>query len=74
MAEASHGHTPWGALGDARQLALREAYQQELDGQPPTCSLDAKMERFAQWLAGRGVAFSMDDLQRPKPGQAQAGE
>jgi hypothetical protein len=53
---------PWRSLGEAEQTALRVAYQEALDREPPTCSLDTKIERFARWLAARGVAFSRSDL------------
>ena len=52
----------WHELDDAAQLALREAYQLQLDSTPRTCSLEEKVARFSAWLAGRGVVFDMDDL------------
>ena len=57
---------PWGTLDADEQTALRSAYQVELDREPLTCSMETKVERFANWLAARGVGFSMDDLRRPK--------
>ena len=54
--------TPWSELTGARQTELRVAYQAELDALPPTCSLETKVARFARWLAGRGVSFSMADM------------
>ena len=54
--------TSWSDLPEARQQELLAAYQAELDAQPPTCSLETKVVRFANWLAGQGVAFSKDDL------------
>jgi len=57
---------PWSTLSAEEQTALRSAYQAELDKEPLTCSLDTKVERFARWLAARGVSFSMDDLRRRK--------
>jgi hypothetical protein len=57
---------PWSTLDSDEQTALRGAYQVELDKEPPTCSMDTKVERFANWLAARGVSFSMDDLRQPK--------
>ncbi|SSC68270.1 hypothetical protein [Ciceribacter selenitireducens] len=62
MIEAGHGQKPWSSLADDERDALQAAYQAELDKEPPTCSLEAKVERFARWLATQGVAFSMDDL------------
>jgi hypothetical protein len=59
---------PWAALTADEQLAFQTAYQSDLDRQPKTCSLDEKVNRFAAWLADRGVSFSADDLSR-KPRQ-----
>lgn len=57
---------PWPSLSKDEQLALRLAYQPEMESMPPTCSIEAKTARFSRFLASRGVAFSMDDLKRPK--------
>jgi hypothetical protein len=54
----------WASLGEDERLALQIAYQPVLDKEPLTCSLDAKIERFAAWLKTRGVAFSSADLRR----------
>ncbi len=56
--------TPWAELDEETRLQLREDYQAELDANPRTCSLDEKMARFTEWLAGRGVSFTMEDLRR----------
>ena len=48
----------WDSLSPDEQLALREAYGHHLDTLPPTCDLSTKLERYQQWLAGRGVKFS----------------
>ena len=56
--------TPWSALPPDRQLALREAYADEMARQAATCSLDEKISRFAAWLAPQGISFSADDLRR----------
>lgn len=53
---------PWRSLSEAEQLALRMAYQEALDKEPLTCSLETKVERFARWLAERGVEFGRGDL------------
>ena len=66
MTNPSQDLRPWASLSADEQLALRNDYQSELDAQPLTCSLDEKMARFTNWLAERGVAFSMDDLRQPK--------
>jgi hypothetical protein len=47
----------WNELDAAQQLSLREAYGHYLDTLPPTCSLDAKIERFKRWLAEQGVRY-----------------
>jgi hypothetical protein len=47
----------WNALRDAEQTELRVAFGHYLDGLPPTCSLDTKIERFRAWLAARGVDY-----------------
>lgn len=57
--------TPWNTLSPEEQLALREAYGQQSQAEPGTCSLDLKIARFADWLAERGVAFEAADLKRP---------
>ncbi|MBW8285382.1 MAG: hypothetical protein K0M55_17455 [Rhizobium sp.] len=62
MIEAGDGLKPWSRLTDDERGALQAAYQAELDKEPPTCSLETKVERFARWLATQGVAFSMDDV------------
>lgn len=54
----------WQDLDKDEQLRLRLDYQAVLDEEPRTCSLDEKTARFTGWLAGRGVAFSPDDLPR----------
>ena len=57
---------PWPSLSKDEQLNLRLAYQTAMESMPPTCSIETKTARFAQFLESRGVAFSMDDLRRPK--------
>jgi hypothetical protein len=47
----------WEALDDAEQTEFRVAFGHYLDGLPPTCSLDAKIERFRAWLAARGIDY-----------------
>lgn len=47
----------WSELDPGQQISLREAYGRYLDSQPPTCSMDRKIERFRRWLAGRGIDF-----------------
>lgn len=64
MPKASTTLRPWADLSADEQLTLRRDYQAELDSQPLTCSLDEKMARFSNWLAERGVGFSVDDLKR----------
>ncbi|HCL66939.1 MAG TPA: hypothetical protein DIC56_19305 [Rhizobium sp.] len=62
MSEENAALRRWSALDADEQLALQAAYQSELDKEPPTCSLETKVERFARWLASRGVFFSMDEM------------
>ncbi len=62
MAEQGTFMKPWSSLVADERDALQAAYQVELDKEPPTCSLETKVERFARWLATRGIAFSMDDV------------
>lgn len=50
----------WDDLEAEEQLALREAYGHYLDSLPPTCSLEAKIERFRSWLAERDVRYEND--------------
>ncbi len=51
------GRRRWSELDADRQISLREAYGRYLDSQPATCSMDAKIEQFRRWLAGRGIDF-----------------
>lgn len=64
MAEDHQDLKPWSHLDETTRLALRRDYQAEIDSQPLTCSLDEKMARFTNWLAERGVSFSIEDLKR----------
>lgn len=64
MSDKTSELTPWAELDDKTRLRLRQDYQAELDANPRTCSLDEKMARFTNWLADRGVSFTMDDLRR----------
>lgn len=59
--------TAWRDLSPEDQLALRLAYQAHLDTLPPTCELGDKVAAFANWLAAREIAFSMEDLSRKQP-------
>jgi hypothetical protein len=54
--------TPFRDLPADRQLALREAWGAEMARQGTTCDLDAKIARFAAWLAPQGIGFGPDDL------------
>ncbi|MCU0834221.1 MAG: hypothetical protein MUC77_07245 [Chromatiaceae bacterium] len=40
----------WDTLDPEEQIALRVEYGRWLDNQPPTCSLETKIERFRTWL------------------------
>ena len=48
---------PWEDLHRAEQTRLLIEYGRYLDGLPPTCSLAEKDDRFARWLAERGVRY-----------------
>lgn len=56
---------PWNTLSEREKSDLQMAYQSMLDTQAPTCDLDVKISRFAEWLEEHGVSFSKDDLRRP---------
>jgi hypothetical protein len=47
----------WDSLDDSEQMELRLAFGHYLDSLPPTCSLEAKIERFRRWLAERGIDY-----------------
>lgn len=53
---------PWATLTPDEQLKLREDYNSSPDCLTGTCSLEAKMARFTDWLAERGVEFTEADL------------
>ena len=55
---------PWTDLTLEEQTRLRQDYQEVLDRNPRTCSLQEKIDRFTQWLADHGVAFSADHIPR----------
>ena len=58
--------TPWRDLSPERQLALREAWAEEMAKQTRTCALSEKVARFAAWLAPQGISFGEEDLPRRK--------
>ncbi|RME16098.1 MAG: hypothetical protein D6801_06120 [Alphaproteobacteria bacterium] len=58
----------WKDLSKDEQLQLRLAYQAHLDSLPPTCDLTDKVAAFADWLARRDVAFSLEDVSRKTAG------
>ncbi len=64
MSAKDSGLRAWDDLGPDEQLALREAYGHYLDALPPTCSLEAKIERFRHWLAERGVSYANEGRDR----------
>ena len=48
----------WESLDAEEQIALRVEYGHWLDTQPPTCSMETKIERFRTWLRERkGVEY-----------------
>lgn len=58
--------TPWKDLSPEQQLILRQEYNASPDCLTGTCSLEAKLARFSEWLAERGVQFTEDDLHPPR--------
>lgn len=52
----------WQQLTPEEQLQLREAFGHYLDGLPASCSMEAKITRFQQWLAEREILFGADDI------------
>jgi hypothetical protein len=60
MSADTNRNTPlsWEDLSAERQLELREEHGRYLDGLPPTCSLETKIERFRRWLEQRGIRYS----------------
>lgn len=59
--------TPFRDLPEDRQLALREAFADEMARLGNTCSLNEKITRFAAWLAPQGIGFTEADLPRRRP-------
>jgi hypothetical protein len=59
MSELTDSENPktWETLTSERQLELREEYGRYLDSLPPTCSLEAKIDRFRHWLRERGISY-----------------
>lgn len=53
---------PWSELSEEDQLALRMAYDRATGALPGTCSIDQKIQRFTDWLAGQGVSYAVADL------------
>jgi hypothetical protein len=49
----------WHELGTEQQTRLLVEYGHYLDTLPPTCSLDKKNERFARWLAEKGISYAV---------------
>jgi hypothetical protein len=47
----------WNRLDPEEQTRLQVEYGRYLDTLPPTCSLEAKIERFRRWLAPRGIDY-----------------
>jgi hypothetical protein len=49
---------PWEQLSKEQQTQLRIEYGYYIDQLPPTCSLESKIERFRNWLAGRNIVYT----------------
>lgn len=57
----------WTELPEAERDRLLAEYQRVLDGEPPTCSFDSKLERMQRWLAEHGVTISEAEIRgRPR--------
>jgi len=52
----------WSDLSEDEQLDLRMAYDRASGTVPGTCSIDQKIQRFTDWLAGQGVSYGVEDL------------
>jgi hypothetical protein len=58
---APPGHVSrWNELDKDQQTRLLIEYGHYLDTLPPTCSLQTKNERFAQWLAQKQIFYIVD--------------
>jgi hypothetical protein len=58
MTESTPRLRDWAALAPEEQTALRVEYGHWLDSQPPTCSMETKIERFRTWLReAKGVDY-----------------
>ena len=50
MTKAENGLRDWSTLSSDEQTSIRVEYGYYLDGLPPSCDLDTKLERFRTWL------------------------
>lgn len=48
----------WERLSSERQTGLRIEYGHYLDTLPATCSPEAKIERFRNWLHALGIRYA----------------
>ncbi len=48
----------WDDLDKEQKTTLLVEYGYYLDTLPPTCSLQSKNERFAQWLAEKNIFYA----------------
>lgn len=58
--------TPWSELDPDTQLQLREEYGRDPACQTGTCSMDAKIAQFSNWLSQRGILFGPSDLNKSR--------
>jgi hypothetical protein len=54
----------WDQLTGEEQTRLRVEYGHYLDQLPPTCSLEEKSVRFANWLARRRIRYGAPAAER----------
>jgi hypothetical protein len=47
----------WEDLDPVEQTDLRIAFGYYLDGLPPTCSMETKIQRFRHWLQQQGIDY-----------------
>lgn len=47
----------WGELDESERTRLLVEHGRWLDGLPPTCSLESKVQRLRLWLAQRGIDY-----------------
>jgi hypothetical protein len=55
---SDHGRLrDWGEFDESERTRLLVEHGRWLDGLPPTCSLESKVQRLRLWLAQRGIDY-----------------